>query len=460
MKNHHTLNKYGGLALLILMLGGCAGFSSDRGFTSVQQAAQQRLGKAVEWPRTDAEASKLAERVDELLKAPLDVESAVQVALLNNKSLQASFYGLGISEADLVQAGRLPNPRFSMLYARHNGDYKIEQALTFNVFSLLTMPKARAIEQRRFELTQKVVAQEVFRLARDTRNAYFNAVAANEAMRYMSQVKDAAEAGSELARGMTQKGNWSKLEQAREQGFYADAMLEVTRAKNAQTASRERLLRLLSLSDAQAGFKLAERLPDLPDAPQALPQAEQTAMQQRVDLQIIRADTEVLAKELGLTKATRFINVLELGPARVLEGSRNEPYKNGVDISFELPLFDWGDARVARAEARYMQAVNRAAQAAVDARSEVRQSYASYRANYDVAKHYRDEIIPLRKRISEENQLRYNGMLVSVFELLADARAQVGSVNSYIEALREFWLSESDLQLSMIGGTAPAKGEF
>jgi outer membrane protein TolC len=131
-----------------------------------------------------------------------------------------------------------------------------------------------------------------------------------------------------------------------------------------------------------------------------------------------------------------------------------------VDISFELPLFDWGDARVARAEALYMQAVNRAAQAAVDARSEVRQSYASYRANYDVAKHYRDEIIPLRKRISEENQLRYNGMLVSVFELLADARAQVGSVNSYIEALREFWLSDSDLQLSMIGGTAPAKGEF
>jgi len=454
------LKRYGLPCLLGLSLGACASFSADRGFTPVQQAAQQRLGKDLAWPKTETEASQLEQHVNELIKAPLDVEAAVQIALLNNKGLQASFYSLGISEADLVQAGRLPNPRFRMLYARNDGDYKIEQALTFNMFSLLIMPKAREIERQRFELTQRMVSQEVFRLARETRNAYFRAVAADEAVRYMEQVKDAAQAGSDLAQGMAEAGNWSKLEQAREQGFYADAMLEYTRAKNQQTAAHEHLMRLLSLTGEQGAVTLSERLPELPSTPQELPDAEQTAMQQRLDLQIIRADTESLAKQLGLTKTTRFINVLEIGPARVLEGRRSEPYKNGVDVSFELPLFDWGDARVARAEARYMQAVNRAEQAAIDARSEVRQSYASYRANYEVAKHYRDEIIPLRKRIAEENQLRYNGMLASVFELLADARAQIVSVNSYIEALRDFWLSDSDLQMAMIGGTAPAKGEF
>ncbi|HEX7951685.1 MAG TPA: TolC family protein, partial [Burkholderiales bacterium] len=119
-------------------------------------------------------------------------------------------------------------------------------------------------------------------------------------------------------------------------------------------------------------------------------------------------------------------------------------------------LFDWGDARVAKAQAIYMQSVNRVAETAVNARSEVRESYAAYLTAYELAKHYRDEIVPLRKTISEENQLRYNGMLISVFELLADAREQVASVNAYLDALKAFWLAEADLQ-SAVGGKLPVR---
>lgn len=458
-----SLKNYLFMPALALTLSACSTFSPDRGFNSVQQATQQSLGKELEWPKNQQEAGQITERVQDLLKKPLDVESAVQLALLNNKGLQATFYSIGISEADLVQAGRLPNPRFSMLYARHDGDYKIEQSLTFNVFALLAMPKLKAIEQQRLEYTQKMVAQEVFRLAYETRKAYFNAVAANELLRYTDQVKDAAEASNKLANSMVNAGNWSKLEKAREQGFYADAMIDYARALNRQQITQERLRSLLGLAASQPQLVVAERLPELPTTPQALPDAESSAMLQRFDLQMIRNEADTLAKELGLTKSTRLVNVLELGPARVLEGSRNEHYKNGVSIAFELPLFDWGQARVARAEARYMQAVNKATQAAINAQSEVRQSHAGYQSNYQIAKHYRDEIIPLRKRISEEQQLRYNGMLVSVFELLADARTQIVSVNHYIEALRDFWLSDSSLQMSVTGGITPSissgKGE-
>lgn len=98
-----------------------------------------------------------------------------------------------------------------------------------------------------------------------------------------------------------------------------------------------------------------------------------------------------------------------------------------------------------------MQAINQVAETAINARSEVRESYTRYRSSHDIAKHYRDEIVPIRKRISDENLLRYNGMLISVFDLLADARSQVASVNSYIESLRDFWLSQSDLEMSLIG---------
>jgi outer membrane protein TolC len=99
----------------------------------------------------------------------------------------------------------------------------------------------------------------------------------------------------------------------------------------------------------------------------------------------------------------------------------------------------------------YMQAVNRAADVAVRARSEVREAYGAYRTAFDLARHYRDEIVPLRKGISDENLLRYNGMLISVFELLADARQQVAAVNGYIEALRDFWVAEATLDMALTG---------
>ena len=119
--------------------------------------------------------------------------------------------------------------------------------------------------------------------------------------------------------------------------------------------------------------------------------------------------------------------------------------------SLSLPIFDFGDVRRAGAQAAYMAAVNRTAQIAVQANSRVREQYSAYRTAYDLARHYRDEIVPLRKRISEENQLRYNGMLIGVFDLLADARSQVQGVNSYIEALRDFWLAQADLDMALVG---------
>lgn len=447
-------------ALTAFTLAGCASFSPDGGFGTVEQTARQQLGKDVTWVRSADDQNTVDQRVAELLSRPLSVDDAVQIALLNNKGLQASFAELGISESDLVQAGRLPNPRFSMMRASHGDELTVDQALTFNLFALITMPQATALERRRFERTQRAVAMEALSLAAKTRKAYFTALAADETVRYMDQVRQAADAGAELARRMAQAGNFNKLQQAREQGFYADAALNVARAGQARTSARERLARLLGLWGRQALFKLPERLPDLPQAPNDLPDVEQLAMRQRLDVQAARLDVQATAQNLGLAKTTRFINVLEFGPARVLEGKASDPYRRGYEVSLELPLFDWGTARVNKAEAIYMQAVNQAAEIAINARSQAREAYSGYRSSYDVARHYRDEIVPLRKRISEENQLRYNGMLIGVFDLLADARSQITAVNGYIEALRDFWIARSDLDMALIGkpilGAAPA----
>jgi outer membrane protein TolC len=436
-------------ALALIALSGCATLSSDGGFGPVEQTVKERLGKEVKWTRSDADRDAIDKRVAQLLEQPLSADDAVQIALLNNRGLQASFAELGISEADMVQAGRLPNLGFSFGRLTQGSGLEIDRSIQFNLARLLMLPTINQIESRRFEQTRGAVALSVLSLASETRKAYYLAVAADETGRYMLQVQTAAEAGAELARRQTQAGNWNKLQQAREQSFYADAALNLARSEQARTAARERLTRLMGLWGQQTQFRLPERLPDLPKAPNDLPDIEQTAMAQRMDVQAAKLGTEQLARNLGLTRATRFVNVLEVGLVR--NSYRDAPTERGYTVSVELPLFDWGDARVAKAEATYMQAVNRAAETAVNARSEVRGAYANYRASYDIARHFRDEIVPLKKRISEENQLRYNGMLIGVFELLADARSQITSVNGYIEALRDFWLAQADLDMALIG---------
>jgi outer membrane protein TolC len=439
------------LALLAsaAVLGGCASFSTDGGFSPVEQTAKDRLGKDLRWARSDADRDTIDQRVGELLAKPLAADDAVQVALLNNRGLQATFQELGIAEADLVQASRLPNPGFSFARKTQGGEVEIERVFVLNLAHLIAIPLVREVESRRFAQTQALVTLEMLALAADTRKAYFKALGAEETVRYMRQVMQAAEASAELARRMEQVGNFNKLQRAREQGFYADAALNLARAGQAQRSTRERLTRLLGLWGAQLQFVLPERLPDLPKAATDLPDLERIALEQRLDVRGAKLAAEQTAKNLGLTRTTRFINVLEVGA--VYNTFSDAPSQRGYEIGFELPLFDWGDARVAKAESIYLQALDRAAQAAINARSEVREAYTGYRSAYDIARHHRDEIVPVRRRIAEENLLRYNGMLIGVFELLADARAQIASVNNYIDSLRDFWIAQADLDLALIG---------
>jgi len=439
------------VALLIgaAVLGGCASFSPDGGFGPVEKTAKERLGKDLRWARSETDLDAVSQRVSELLAKPLTVDQAVQIALLNNRGLQAIFQELGITEAEVVQAGRVANPGFGFGRSSRGDEREIERGLHFNLARLLVMPLVQRMEARRFQEVQGRVAVSVLSLAVDTRKAYFNALAAEETVRYMRQVKQAADASSELARRMELVGNFNKLQRAREQSFYADATLKLGQAQQAQRSARERLTRLLGVWGSQTQFELPARLPDLPDAPVELPDIEQAALAQRLDVQGARLAAERTARNLGLTRTTRFVNVLELG---VLRNSSNEaPTQRGWEIGVELPLFDWGDARIARAEGIYMQTLHRAAETAINARSEVREAYIGYRMAYDIARHHRDEIVPLNQRIAEENVLRYNGMLIGVFELLADARTQIATVNASIEALRDFWNAQADLDMSMIG---------
>lgn len=444
-----------------VVLAGCSTFSEDGGFDTVQKAVKERTGGQARWVRSEDDANSVRARVKELLAKPLSAEDAAQIALLNNPGLQATYAELGISEADLVQAGRMTNPHFAYMRVGEGEHRTLEWALTFPIIDLLTIPMRTRVEARRFEQTKLSVASRAVGTALAARSAWVRAVAAEQSVRYMDQVKESAEASAELARRMALIGNASKLTYMREQAFYAEVVAQLAQARQSALVEREALARLMGLFGEDLAFKLPERLPDLPASAPERQELEATAIAQRYDVQAARRDTEALAGSLGLTKVTRFVNALEFGPAAEKEGG--DDWNRGFELSLQIPLFDWGGARVAKAEAMYMQAVHRLAETAIEARSEAREAYAAYRTAYDTAKHYRDEIVPLRKKISDENLLRYNGMLISVFELLADVREQVASINAAIAAQRDFWLAENEMQGALNGapfhrGQRPAGG--
>lgn len=442
-------------------LGGCAGFSHDGGFTPVSDAARQHLGQEVAWPRNADEQARVDAQAADLLKHPLSAESAVQIALLNNRALQASFEELGISEADLVQAGRLQNPRFDLRHASAAGQYDVEESLSFNVLALLTMGRERAAQQRRFAQAQSAAVLQVARLAQETREAFYRAAAARASLDYQQRIQSAAQAGATLAEKMVAAGNWNRLDQAHEQAFYQSAADAFLSAQLGEKSEREKLLTLMG-EDAKdsgpAAIPSAQALPELPARIEERTDVESAILQNRLDLQLMRQRMEELKERLNLTRTTRFVNVLDAGPARVRQGSRDAPYERGYTLTLEVPLFDTGDARLRKSEALYAQAVDRFTQAAIDARSQIRLAYADYRTAFELARRQRDEVLPLVRTVSEENLLRYNGSQIGIFELLSDAREQTAANARYIERLRDFWIAKSRLDGALLGSSPLSSG--
>ncbi len=442
------------LLLGSLLLAGCASPDPQRVFAPVQEAVRTHTGADLLWVRSDAARDEADRRVAALLGAPLDADAAVQLALLNHRGLQAKLASLGIAEAEVVQAMRLPNPGFAFGRTRAGDEREIERSLHLPLLRWLLTPWTGDLAQRRLDRERHAALLAVLDHARQTRQAWVDAVAAQQAVHYMGQVMQAAEAAAELARRMQQVGNFSPLQRAREQAFYAEAALNVARAEQVQRATRERLTRLLGLWGEQTAFRLPERLPDLPAALPERPQIEREGLATRLDLQAARLAVDETARAFGLARSTRWVSVVELGLSH--NSANDGPTERGWEVEVALPIFDTGDARAARAEHAWRQAVDQAAQIAIDARSQIREAEGQRRSAWQIARHHRDEIVPLRAQIAEQNLLRYNGMLIGVFELLADARAQIASVNDAIQAERDFWRADAELHMALRGGSAPS----
>jgi outer membrane protein TolC len=443
----------GSVVASAMLLTGCTWFSPDAGMGVVATIAQQELKKDVAAIRSPEEAEAAGATVRRLLGRALTADAAVQIALLNNRGLQAAYDELAIADAERVGQSLPPNPTYSWRRIQAGPALESEMELVTNIIALATLPARSEIAAERFHQVQLRAAEETLRVAHEARRAYYRAVAARELIHFLTESQSAAEAATRLAARLGETGAMNKLDQAREQVFYADLTAQLATARQREASEREALIRAMGLWGADLAFRLPNALPAVPRRVQTLAGIEVDAVARRVDLQIARIELDVLAKSYGLTQASRFINILDGGYADKLEKRPDERFlMRGFDVRLQIPIFDFGEVRVRQAEATYMQAVNRLLERAVNVRSEARDAYRLYRSTYDIAGHYQREVLPLRKIISDETLLRYNAMLIDVFSLLAEARQRIAATITAIEAKRDFWLATVGLKAAVAGG--------
>ena len=440
--------------LAATVLTGCASVAIDENFAEVERFAREQTGSEVRWLRSDPEREAMRTEVDRLLAQPLAIDDAVRIALGYSPAFQSLLAEAAVASADATGSARIGNPVFTFERLFRSGaegrELDIGRSLGLSLFDLLFLP-AR-LEQAEFRQQQTRLQSSIALLSTVTevRQAWVDAVAARQVAHYREEVATAAGTAAELARRMQATGNFSRLQRAREQALAAEETANLIRARQNATAAREALIQRLGLTPSQAqALRLPDQLPALPEAPIDEATAGAALLDNRLDVRIARTDLERTAKSLGLTQVTSVVNGLHV--AGVRNSETGESSQRGFEVELPLPLFDFGDAARASSEARYLSAFNRTLEVANNASSQLRVAYEGYRSAYDLARHYRSEVVPLRQNITEESVLQYNGMLIGVFELLAAARAQSASVVQAIEAERDFWRAEAALKASLLG---------
>jgi len=454
-----------------LILGACAtaipgAYTEPKaGFSNVSNQTSTSIGKRTAFAQTQAENVVLKKQVHGMVhRKTISADTAVQVALLNNKGLQASYANVGLSAADAWQQSTPENPVVSIgilgIGAAELGLYRaIEGMFATNILDAKTRKQRVALADINFRSAQLGAVNDTLTLANQTRQAWINAVSAFEAASYLKRAKATSNAGSELASKLGETGALNKAGQAREHAFNAELAGQLAKARLNATRAKEDLTKLMGLWGTEVDYYVPDALPALPRSVGRITNIEGKALRNRLDLQVAKLGLEAQAAAFGLTDQTQLLTDLEIiagfEAEREADGGKTETETTPqIELEFAIPIYDTGKARMRKAELMYLQAANVLAEKAVNVRSEARGAEVSYHASYKIARHYRDVLVPLRKTVEEEGLLSYNGMITNTFELLTDVREKLGASLEAANAKREFFMAQADLTAAIYGGGA------
>lgn len=440
------------LLMVVIIAPGCT--TPKASFDRVQGAVAERTGKRVEWNHGGAEDSQIQQSVQNLLQQKLTAERAVQIALLNNRDLQARFEEIGIAQADLIEAGLLSNPNFSASFRFPNrppSGTNIEYSIAQDFLDLLLLPLRKHIAAAQLAQTETRVAGEVLQLAADVKAAFYTAQARQQLLDRLRVISETNETAAEFTKRLHDAGNTSDLELASQQGSYEQSRLDVAQTALQVRRDRERLNRLLGLWGPQTNWTIGDHLPELPATEVSLQHLESRAIAQRLDLQARRMQLDLLGQSLALRTKTRF------APAGVRIGVDTEREPDGQRVTgptldLELPIFNQGQGEIARLTAQYRQAQRELEALAVNARSEVREARDQLIAARDLTSYIGKRLLPTQQHVLNLTLQQYNYMLKGAYDLLIAKQNEVAAERSYIEAWRDYWIARAELERA-VGGS-------
>lgn len=441
-----------GTVALAGSLASCATVDPSERFAPVRATVGERLNKNLSWTRDEWEGRRVQEAVKRLLASELSVETAVQIALLNNRRLQADFESLGIAQADLVEAGLIDNPVFSLTVYSGDPGTITEGAIMQDFISVLSLSVRKRIAGAQAERVTAEAAQRALELAAEAKAHYYTLVGDKQALELAEQVVTSTQTAAELAQRQYRAGTLSRREQQIQQAFYAQTVLDVAQAQAQLASDRERLNRLLGLWGENTRWTVPARLPRVPERLPTMDQIEATAVAQRLDLAAAKKEAEAALQALDLTRQFRYLSPLGIGVAYKREPDGEKFF--GPEIELGLPIFNQGQSRIARAEAESRRSADQVRALAVEIRSQARAARDRLLAAQAAARHYERELLPLQQSIVDETVKFYNGMLIGVYELLLAQQGQVQTARQYIAAVKEYWQAWAELEHAL-GGSVP-----
>ncbi|NOK19960.1 TolC family protein, partial [Corallococcus carmarthensis] len=439
-----------------MLLGGCASVQKERGHLEVAALVEERTGLKTRWNQGTPEDAQVQQHLDALLAGDLTSDRAVEVALLNNPALQGTYEELGVSQADMVQAGLLTNPSFDGSIGfplSSDGNTETEFSIVQSFVDLFTLPLRKRVAKEQFLADTLRVAHEALATTAEVRQTFTEVQARQQLVALRREVLQAADAAADLSGRQRDAGNITALALATEQAAMEQARLELAQDELALFEAREHLNRLMGLYGARVRWTLAEKLPEVPASEASLERLETLAIQQRLDIDAARKQASLLWNALELARSTRFFGRVEVGVHTHRDA--NGPRLLGPTLSLELPLFDQRQALIAKLEAQYRQGEDRLTELAVNARSEVRAARARLVTLRNMAERYQKVVLPLRTTIVEESQRQYNAMQIGLPALLIARRDQVEAWRAYLETVRDYWMARADLE-RLVGGRLPA----
>lgn len=442
------------LAVCAALLAGCASVDPKGSFADVQKNVTARGAVQPTWVQ-QGDPVAVERRVKDLLRGDLSAPAAVELALLNNPSLQATFEEVGISQADLAQASRIANPELSGVWRSSDSESgsHTEFSVLADVFDILMQPLRKKAAQAELEQTKLRVSSEVLKLASEVKAAHLTLQARQQLVRRLRLTLDITQTAADFARRQWEAGTLGQLELENQTALYRQTKVDVTRLEAEVSADRERLNRLLGLWGPDTAWHVPDQLPEIPVQEMPVDGLEALAVTRRYDLQAARWGVDAVGRALSLKKGTRFFPVgIHVGINTEKEPSGTR--LTGPQLTLQLPLFDFGGASIARLEAEHRRAQRQLEALAVNARSEVREARDRMLTARELALYYGQVLLPQRALILDLTMRHFNMMLKGVYDLLLAKQAEVDAERAHVEAWRDYWIARAQLELAVGGSLA------